>query len=580
MTAKKARTSAGAARVLLPKSRTGIDGFDELTGGGLPTARPTLVTGPAGSGKSLFCVQFLVNGATRFGEPGVFVAFEESRADLVANTGSLGFDLEGLERDGKLVIDAINLEPSTITESGTFDLEALMVRLAWAVDKIGAKRVAIDTVEALFSAFSRNPDLIRAELRRLFRWLKDRGLTAVITGERGESTLTRHGMEEFLADCVILLDHRVVEEVSTRRLRVVKYRGSVHGSNEYPFLIGADGLQVLPITSMSTTRQVSSARISTGVPGLDEMLGGLGIFESGTVLISGQAGTGKTTLAASMAAAACARGDRVLYFSFEETPASIVRNLTSVGLDLEHWIERGLLQIHSEHPTTLGLENHLSVMQHLVGQFAPALVVIDPLSSLARGGAAVDATAVVVRQVNFLQSRGVTAVVTWLAETDNGYGTSQHVASGVDTWIRVLTLEGSGERNRGLYVLKSRGMAHSNQIREFLISDDGIELVPVYIGPGGVLTGSARRAQEAAEGSVAAELDTREAALTEQLGAHRSALQGHLAALQADLGVEQDLTRQLIDATQSRRGSVRAARVEQGRDRTATPQPRPAESAP
>src|SRR5664280_184145 len=318
-------------RIQLRKTPTGIKGFDEITGGGLPTGRPTLVCGPAGAGKSLLALQFLVNGATRYGEPGVFLTFEETRDDLVANTSSLGLDLAGLERDGKLLIDVVTLQSETIVETGDFNLEALMARVAWAVEKIGAKRVAIDSVEALFVAFADRPALIRSELQRLFRWLKDNGLTAVVTGERGVNTLTRHGMEEYLADCVVLLDQRVVQEVTTRRLRVLKYRGSMHGTNEYPFLIGQDGLQVLPITSLTMDQQVSDERLSTGVPGLDEMLGGQGVFRASSILISGTSGTGKTTLAASFANAACERGERALFFSFAESPAEILRTMASVG---------------------------------------------------------------------------------------------------------------------------------------------------------------------------------------------------------------------------------------------------------
>ena len=376
----------GLPRSLLFKSPTGIKGFDEITNGGLPTGRPSLVCGPPGAGKSLFALQFLVNGATRYAEPGVFLAFEEDRADVVANVGSLNFDLDRLERDGRMLVDALTLEPQVV-DTGDFDLEALMVRLAWAVEKIGAKRVAIDNVEALFAAFSK-PGLVRSELRRLFRWLKAHDLTTVITvitGERGEGMLTRHGIEEYLSDCVVVLDDRVVQDVATRRLRVMKYRGSTRGRNEYPFLIGPQGLEVLPITSLGLSQEVSAERISTGVAGLDEMLGGEGVFRGSGILVSGSSGTGKTTIAANFADAACRRGETVLFFSFEESKSEIYRNMASVGLDVSGWVDRGLLHFHCERPTTRGLEDHLAVMQRMIQELHPTMVVIDPVSSLARG---------------------------------------------------------------------------------------------------------------------------------------------------------------------------------------------------
>jgi len=553
---------------MLPKSLTGIDGFDEITEGGLPTGRPTLVCGPAGSGKSLFALQFLVNGATRYGEPGVFLTFEEPRDDLVANTSSLGLDLAGLERDGMLLIDVVTLQSETIVETGDFNLEALMVRVAWAVEKIGAKRVAIDNVESLFVTFANRPAMVRSELQRLFRWLKANGLTAVITGERGVDTLTRHGMEEYLADCVVFLDQRVIQEVTTRRLRVLKYRGSIHGTNEYPFLIGLDGMQVLPITSLTMDQQVSDERLSTGIPGLDEMLGGLGVFRASSILISGTSGTGKTTLAANFANAACERGDTVLFFSFEESPAEILRNMASVGLDLARWVAAGLLHFHCERPTTLGVEARLVTMQRLIHQIAPMVVIIEPVSSLSSDTQGPDAPAMIVRQIHYLKSAGITTVLTSLTGSDVGALSTQHISSLVDTWVLVRTLEGSGERNRGLYVLKSRGMAHSNQIREFILSDNGVRLVPVYIGPGGVLTGSARAAEETIERDIVAGLDEKAAQLAAALEGRREAVEVHVAAIRADFETEESLTRRLVETTEERRVALQSERTAEGRKRT------------
>ena len=552
---------------LLPKSPTGIKGFDEITGGGLPAGRPSLVCGPPGAGKSLFALQFLVNGATLYGEPGVFLTFEENRSDVVADVSSLNFDLDGLEADGRLVVDALTLEHQAV-DTGEFDLEALIVRLASAVETIGAKRVAIDNVEALFAAFS-TPALVRSELQRLFRQLKDRGLTTVITGESSAGTLTRRGIEEYLSDCVVVLDDRVVQDVATRRLRVLKYRGSNHGRNEYPFLIGVHGLEVLPITSLELNKHVSSERVSTGVPGLDEMLGGSGVFRGSGVLISGSSGTGKTTIAASFADAACRRGETVLFFSFEESESEIHRNLASIGMDLAGWVERGLLHFHCERPTTRGLEDHLAVMQRLIQATTPTMVVIDPVSSLARGATAFDVSAMLMRQVYYLKSASITAVMTVLTDEGELAQSIINISSLVDTSLELATLTALGERNRGLYVLKSRGTAHSNQIREFVLSDTGIEVVPVVIGAEGVLTGSARIAAESAERAAAQGMSRESAELARALEDRRESVDAHVATLQADFAAEERLAQRLIEASERRQEAVRLERLAQGRRRTA-----------
>jgi len=550
----------------LPKSPTGIRGFDEITGGGLPAGRPSLVCGPPGAGKSLFALQFLVNGATRYAEPGVFLTFEEKRDDVVVNVGSLKFDLDGLEGDGRLMVDALMLEPQVV-DTGDFDLAALMVRLAWAVEKVGAKRVAIDNVEALFAAFNR-PALVRAELMRLFRWLKDKGLTTVITGERGAGTLTRHGVEEYLSDCVVVLDDRVVQDVATRRLRVLKYRGSTHGRNEYPFLIGPEGLEVLPITSLGLNQEVSADRVSTGVSGLDEMLGGKGVFRGSGVLVSGSSGTGKTTIAACFADAACRRGESVLFFSFEESESEIHRNMASIGLDLNGWVDSGLLHFHCERPTTRGLEDHLAMMQRLIQERAPRLVVIDPVSSLARGATAFDVSAMLMRQVYYLKAAGITAVMTVLTGEGGLQESITNISSLVDTSLEVVILSGFGERNRGLYVLKSRGMAHSNQIREFLLSDNGVDVVPVVIGANGVLTGSARIAADSAERATAEGVILESEELARALRRRRETVDAHVATLRADFEAEEGLTQRLIQASEQRQEAVREDRLAQGRRRT------------
>jgi circadian clock protein KaiC len=559
----------------LPKSPTGITGFDEVSKGGLPTGRPTLVSGPPGAGKSLFALQFLVYGATRCAEPGVFLSFEGNRDKLASDVRGLGIDLDALEQEGRLLVDAQSMAREAVA-TGEFNLEALMVRMAFAVDKIGAKRVAIDSLESLFAAFSSRPALVRSELLRLFSWLEDQGLTAVITGERAEDTLIRHGMEEFLSDCVVLLDHRVVEEVATRRLRILKYRGSTHGRNEYPFLIGPEGLEVLPITSLGLYQRVNSERLSTGIAGLDEMLGGLGVFRGSSVLVSGTSGTGKTTIGASFASAACQRGERVLFFSFEESQSEIMRNMASVSLDLAGWVDRGLLYFHCERPTTQGLEDHLATMRRLVEAIVPTLVVIDPVSSLSRGTSMGDVSAMLTRQLYYLKSAGITAVMTSLTEGGNDLEhTELSISSLVDTWLLAITMQTSGERNRGLYVLKSRGMAHSNQIREFLLSSQGVSLVPVYMGPEGVLTGSARAAAEAVEAELGLGAEHESSQLAEAMELRRKAIETRVASMWADFEAEESLTARQITSSKKREQALRAARLEQGRQRTVKPEDAP-----
>jgi circadian clock protein KaiC len=547
----------------LPKTPTGIRGFDEITRGGLPRGRPTLVCGSAGCGKTLFAAEFLVRGATEFGEPGVFLAFEESEAELAENVRSLGFDLEELVAEKKLVLDHVRVERSEIEETGEYDLEGLFVRLGHAIDTIGAKRVVLDTVETLFGGLS-NASILRAELRRLFRWLKARGMTAIVTAERGDGQLTRQGLDEYVSDCVILLDHRVVEQISTRRLRIVKYRGSLHGTNEYPFLIGEDGINVMPITSLGLEHEVSSERVSTGIPRLDAMFGGGGCYRGSTILVTGQAGTGKSSIAAHFADATCRRGERCLYVSFEESPSQILRNMRSIGLDLGAWRERGLLRIESTRSTIHGLETHLAALHARIQEFQPQAVVLDPIGDLSNVGEGRDAASTLARLMDFLKQRGITALMTDMSSGQADGHAELAVSSMVDTWIVLRAIESSGERNRTLHVLKARGMAHSNQVREFLLTDTGVELVDVYLGPDGVLTGSARRAQEARE--LAAELREQQdiEARRRALEIQRAALEARLTALRRDFEIEEE------HAVNALRHHERRREVQQGdRDRMA-----------
>jgi circadian clock protein KaiC len=536
----------------LPKSPTGIDGFDQVTEGGLPTGRPTLVCGGAGCGKTLFAISFLVHGATRFDEPGVYLSFEENTDELVQNVASLGFDLPGLIEKKRIVLDHVRVERSEIEETGDYDLEGLFIRLGFAIDSIGARRVVLDTIESLFLGLA-NQSILRAELRRLFRWLKDKGVTALITGERGDGTLTRQGLEEYVSDAVILLDHRVTEQVSTRRLRIVKYRGSAHGTNEYPFLIDEEGIAVLPVTSIGLSHAATLERISSGVARLDTMLGGQGYYRGSTILVSGTAGAGKSSLSAHFVDAACRRGERCLAFEFEESPQQVVRNMRSIGIDLQQWVDRGLLEFQAARPSVHGLEMHLSRMHRAIGRFRPSVVVLDPVSSLISVAAEGDVRATLTRLIDYLKVQGITALLTSLT---HGRGeleqTDVAISSIVDTWLLLVTLESSGERNRGLYVLKSRGMGHSNQIREFLLTDHGVELIDVYAGPSGVVTGSARLTQEAQERAAALaqeqELERKErtlARLRAAFDAEVAALRARFEADQADLaaGIDEQRSR-------------------------------------
>lgn len=561
----KNNTYKSASRAAhLPKCPTGIQGLDEITGGGLPRGRPTLVCGSAGCGKTLLGAEFLVRGVVQFDEPGVLMAFEETAAELKANVASLGFDLEGLVHRKKIVIDYVHIEPSEIQESGEYDLEGLFIRLNHAIDSIGAKRVVLDTLEALFAGL-RNETILRAELRRLFRWLKDKGVTAVITAERGREQLTRHGLEEYVSDCVILLDHRVYDQIATRNLRVVKYRGALHGTNEFPFLIGNEGISVLPITSLGLNHKISSERIATGIPRLDAMLGGKGFFRGSSILLTGTPGTGKTIVAANFAQAACRRGERALFFSFEESPNQIIRNMQSIGLRLEPSVKRNLLRFHSARPSLYGLEMHLATMFKEIAAFQPHVVIVDPITSLMDAGTTSESKGMVTRMIDYLKAGQVTSLFTSLTQGGHALQQSEAAMSSLmDSWLLLQDFEGNGERNRVLYVLKARGMAHSNQIREFLISDHGIDLVDAYIGASGVLTGSARAAQEAIEKAAVLARQQEAARRKRELERKRTALERQISRLRSDYETEAVELRRIDEQAGTRTLMLTAERVASG----------------
>ncbi len=551
----------------LQKCPTGIQGFDEITLGGLPRGRPTLVCGSAGCGKTLFGIEFLVRGAAQFNEPGVCLSFEETAAELASNVASLGFDLPKLIARKKLAIDHIYLERNLIEEAGDYDLEALFVRLGHAVDSIKAKRVLFDSIEALFAGL-KDESLLRSELRRLFRWLKDRNLTAIVTAERGHAGLTRHGLEEYISDCVILLEQHIAETVLTRRMRVVKYRGSTHGANEYPFLIEQNGISVLPVTSIDLKYSASTERVSTGVPALDVMLGGQGYFRASSILVSGTAGTGKTSLTAHFVNAACERGERCIFFSFEESANQIMRNMRSIGIDLQRWVDKGLLHFQAARPTTFGLEMHLVKIHRIIQDIRPSIVVVDPVTGLLHSGTASETRSMLLRLVDYLKENQITALMTTLTSgSESPEQTEVNISSLVDTWLLLRDIESGGERNRGLYILKARGVAHSNQIREFLLTSHGIDLREVYLGEAGLLTGSARLTQEARDASAA--LQARQEIERKQLllRRKRKAIDAQIAALQLDLETEEQESTQLIDQEKSKLNLLEHGRSQMAKSR-------------
>ena len=563
------QSSNGRVSLRLDKCQTGIKGLDEVLKGGLPKGRPTLVCGGAGCGKTLLACEFLVHGALEFDEPGVFMAFEETQEELAKNLASLGIDLQKLIEEGKIFVDYIHVDRSEIEETGEYDLEGLFLRLASAISAVGAKRVVLDTVETLFVGFS-NDTILRSELRRLFRWLKDQGVTAVITGERGDSSLTRHGLEEYVSDCVILLDHSIKEGIATRRLRVVKYRGSSHGNDEYPFLIDDQGIWVLPVTSVGLDYPVSRDFISTGISRLDAMFGGKGYYRGSSVLVSGTAGTGKTSLAAHLVTATCRRGERCMYFAYEESADQIIRNMASIEIDLQQWVEKGLLKIRAVRPTFLGAEMHLLTKQKLVEEFKPSVVVIDPITNLAQVGSPPEVKSLMLRLIDFLKMNQITALFTSLNHGGTPEeGTDVGISSLMDTWIMLTDISNNGERNRIFTILKSRGMNHSNQVREFILTNNGIEILDVYVGPDGVLTGTARMSQAASEKAQALQRQQELGRKKRELDRRRKTLQAQMEALQAQYETEVEDMETAIQLLELREQAIMEERREMSETRKA-----------
>jgi len=479
-------------KLILKKTPSGINGFDEITDGGLPKNRPTIICGNTGSGKTVISMEFLVKGALKYNEPGVFMSFEETREELATNMESLHFDLDSLIKKRKIYIEYLEIDKSQNIEAGRYDLEGLFVRLQNAITSIGAKRVVLDSLDALF--YGLNNNAIRPEIKRLFKWLKEKEVTAIITSESDNGFSTKNGLEQYVADCVIALDNRTVNQTTTRRIKIVKMRGSVHGINEYPFSIDMNGISVLPLISQLANQSLSTVRISSGVKDLDGMLDGKGFFEGSSILVSGSAGTGKTSIAISLINATCIKKIRGLYCAFEESSSQITRNMLSIGLDIEPYIKSGVLKMYSSRPTIQNLELHLIAIQKIIEEFDPKIIVLDPITNLIAEGINTEIRQMLAHFVDFLKSKNITVLFTAAItlETVKSNPSDEGISAMVDTWILVRDIETNSERNRGIYILKSRGMNHSTQVREFVITDNGLSLLPIYISAGGILTGSAK----------------------------------------------------------------------------------------
>ena len=482
MTKALKKANPASSHSPLKKCPTGIKGFDEITEGGLPRNRITLISGGPGSGKTLLGIDFLVNGVIDYKERGVFMSFEETEDELYQDVASLNMDLPGLVAKKEIRFEHVLLLRNDVHEKGEFNLEGLFIRLELAIDSIGAKRVVLDSIESLFAGIT-DAGVLRLEIKRLFRWLKEKQVTAIITGEQGENSFTRHGLEEFISDCIILLDNRVRKQVSTRRIRVIKYRGSAHGTNEYPFVIDKDGLSVIPITSAGLDHAGTDEKVSTGVASLDKLFAGGGYTKGSTVLVSGTAGTGKTSLAAAFIEESCKRGERCLYISYEESPGQLIQNMRSVGFDLGKWTKKGTLKIVSTRPAFFGLETHLLDLYKILADFKPTSVVIDPLTSLIGQADTSEIQSMLTRMIDALKSKGITGVFTSLVSSTAPNDTSGEigVSSLIDTWIVVRELEENEgrRRTRGLYIVKSRGTGHSSDVQKMILSDDGIDLQPM-----------------------------------------------------------------------------------------------------
>jgi len=554
---REPRRKKSLERGRLLKVPTGIGGLDEITEGGLPRGRPTLIAGASGTGKTLLAMQFLVNRASIYGEPGVFVTFEESVPDMITNFASFGWDLDKLIEQRKLAIECVSVSDVPITETGAYSLDGLLIRLDNAISSVEARHIVMDPMQMLYTQLSDVP-LLRGELLRLLQWLKSKEVTAIVTSERQEG-VSSQSLESYASDCVILLGNRIRDTVATRHLRVAKYRGSRHATDEFPFYIGERGLSVLPVTSVLPDYGASSERITTGIERLDTLLDGGGYYRHSSILVSGDAGTGKTSLAAHFARATCERGERCLYLAFEEAKDQVIRNMRSIGTDLECHVKTGLLNFRTMRPTMYGLETHLVVMEKLVDEFKPAVIIVDPVSNLSDIGTLRETKSMLARFVDFLKARQVTALFTCLRQS--GGETEIGVSSVMDVWISLRMVESDGEQNRLLHVIKARGMAHSRQVREFVLSEKGVQLLDVYVGPSGVLTGSARVAQENRESAEKLERQREFKRQQSEMKRKKLELETRMAALKEEIReVQDEMEKGVSEEKEDRRATSEAAR--------------------
>jgi circadian clock protein KaiC len=486
---------------------TGIDGLDFVLQGGLPAGRPTLLRGAAGTGKTVIALTFLCEGIAA-GDSGVLVTFDESPEALLEHAEGFGFPARRHRTEGRLRILDMRPDRNEVQVGDTIELTAVLARIGHALDSTGASRLVVDAIDAMEAGFA-NSQSLRTELARVFDWIRDRGVTSLITtGEHAEFS-ARYGLEDYIADCVIALKQEVKHRVMTRVLRVVKRRGRGHGTNEYPFLLDTDGLFLVPVTGSVLGAPVSEQLLSTGIPGLDAMLGGQGIYQGSTVLLSGQAGTGKTSIACSLTQAACAAGIPVLYLSFEESVAELTRNQRSLGIDIGRYLaddDRGTLVMLPIRAVELGLEEHLMRAMHLVKRHRPALVVLDPVSSLAGRGDEPGAKEILLRLLHLIKEEGITVVATELLSDDSQGVSHLDVSSMIDVWIKLRRHEHNGEMNRLIYVVKARGLPISDQVKEFRITSTGLRIEDPYIGEGGIVYGTARLARQAEDEETIAQL--------------------------------------------------------------------------
>ena len=463
----------------LPKSLTGIQGLDDITYGGIPQNRPTLLVGSIGTGKTIFAMEYIINGITMFNEPGVFMTFEEQTDELQINVTSMGYNLSKLIADNKIYLEHLHIDHREIQATGKYDIEGLFIRIEMAIEKVKAKRIVLDALDTLFIGL--DSQILRSEIKRLFFWLKEKKVTAIITSEVGDIFLTRLGFEEVVADCVIELNNRLNNQISTRRLRIVKYRGSYHSTNEYPFMIDHKGITIFPIISEAPQIIVSNERISSGIKQIDEMLDGRGFYVGSSILVSGSAGTGKSSIAASFIKDVCEKKGTALYCAFEEAPNQIKRNMASIGIFLEPYEKSGNLHFYYSRPTLQTLELHFIAIKKLIKQINPSVVILDPITNLMIENINSDIRTMLTRFVDYLKMEQITVLLTATLTVSSLelIQSNEGISSMVDTCIMIQEKNIIDSRRRTLYIMKSRGICNSKKEVEFIITSEGISIAPL-----------------------------------------------------------------------------------------------------